>query len=212
MEQRTRPQHEPEPPAGSRHERLSAREFAERFRESSRVLWCIAAGVVNDRSLADDILQEAAMVGLDKLDQFDAGTSFLAWAGQIVRFVALNEGRKGQRRRALHDEAARSAPTETASVRDLGRVDSAGRVAPGDSPFDDDVTAALAELDDVARSCLLLKTTLDLAYADISRILGIPEGTAMSHVHRARKAMRQKLVERGHHAARPGGTAERGGA
>lgn len=188
--------------------RLTPTDLARLFRQHARLLWCIAAGVVNDRSLADDVVQEAAMIALGKLDQFDASTSFTAWAGQVVRFTALNAARKGKRDREL-TRSAREATAGDGSVvpaapRGVGPaagVTSHGQVAAGTEAFDDDVLAALGELDETARACLLMKTTLDLTYEEISRALSIPEGTAMSHVHRARKAMREKLMSRGFDAA-----------
>ena len=49
----------------------------------------------------------------------------------------------------------------------------------------------------MARACLLLRAVQDLDYSELSRLLGIPEGTAMSHVHRARNALRRALADRG---------------
>ena len=57
----------------------------------------------------------------------------------------------------------------------------------------DAVLRSLAALEENARACLLMRTVLGLSYAEIARTLSIPEGTAMSHVHRARKAMRDQL-------------------
>src|SRR5262249_54943115 len=73
---------------------LSRDDFVVRLQASRRTLWCIAAAVLGGRSHADDVLQEAAVVALSKLDQFNPATSFTAWMGQIVRFVALNESRR----------------------------------------------------------------------------------------------------------------------
>ena len=53
---------------------------------------------------------------------------------------------------------------------------------------------ALGRLEETARACLLLRVVLDLPYQEISRSLGIPQGTAMSHVHRARRAMASLLA------------------
>lgn len=176
-------------------ERLGPHEFADRYAASSRALWCIAAGVVNDRSLADDVLQEAAMIALRKLDQFEPGTNFLAWMGRIVRYTALNTGRRRARVRAAEGEgtaldlvAARRGAEAAPSP-----LDARGRLRAAGASFDDEVLAALGHLEDVPRSCLLLRTVLELPYADIARALDIPEGTAMSHVHRARRSMRARL-------------------
>jgi RNA polymerase sigma-70 factor (ECF subfamily) len=188
------------------HGVLTPTEFAAKYRECSRLLWCIAQGVVNDRTLADDVVQEAAMVALGKLEQFDPATSFPAWAGQVVRFTALNMGRKVQRERKLLNEMHQATPGDgsyggrgdPAVGAAAAGVDSRGGVVPGGDAFDDEVQEALAGLDETARACLLMKTTLDMAYTDIARALNIPEGTAMSHVHRARKALRERLLAKGY--------------
>ncbi len=59
--------------------------------------------------------------------------------------------------------------------------------------FDDDLAAALRSLDEMPRCCLLLRVVMDLPYKDIAQVLDIPEGTAMSHVHRARRQVRERL-------------------
>ena len=51
-------------------------------------------------------------------------------------------------------------------------------------------------MSETARSCLLLKTVMELEYREIAVLLDIAEGTAMSHVHRARNRMRELLGPR----------------
>ncbi|MCC6792529.1 MAG: RNA polymerase sigma factor [Thermomicrobiales bacterium] len=155
----------------------------------------MAASVLGRREQADDVLQEAAMIALGKLDEFDANTSFEAWMAQVVRFVALNAARKHARRegRITHSAAEPSAPESVGSLR-LRRDGS----VPGDqSVFDDRVVRALESLPEVARTCLLLRAVEGLSYREIAALLAVPEGTAMSHVHRARTAMRRSLEQGG---------------
>ena len=76
-------------------------------------------------------------------------------------------------------------------------VSSRGMVVPGQESFDDDVLKALDALEETARACLLLRTVMDMPYKEVSLALDIPEGTAMSHVHRARKTMRDRLMAAG---------------
>ncbi len=165
---------------------LTPAAFAVKFRESSRVLWCVAAGVLGDRSHAEDVLQEAALAALSKLGGFRPGTSFVAWMSQYVRFVALNHRRKQERRRQ------RLAADRSAA--ELARDHSAPPTASGDM-FDASVQRALEELGETPRICLLLKTVVELEYAEIAELLEIPAGTAMSHVSRARTKMQRLLQE-----------------
>ena len=180
--------------ASARPAPLTPAMFAERFQEVSRVLWCVAAATQGQRAHADDIVQEAALIGLRKLDQFEVGTSFVAWMSQIVRHVALNDGRRRQRR-ATHasDPLTIDASHPGADPSGPAPVTSAGILTDGQDAFGDEVVHAMMELSEPARCCLLLRTVLGLSYAEISRALNIPEGTAMSHVHRARAAMRHRL-------------------
>lgn len=158
---------------------LDPGEFAAQFQAAAPVLWTTAAAILGRRTSVEDVLQEAAIIGLEKLDQFDRSTHFPAWMGRIVRFVALNHMRKGARRGEVGDEAliAEAAP----SAPDLS--------------LDDELTAALADLRPEVRAALVLKVVHELEYREISTILDMPEGTAMSHVHRAKKALRQRLGE-----------------
>ena len=160
---------------------LTPAEFAAGFRESSRVLWCVAAGVLGDRAQAEDVLQEAAVTALNKLDTFRPGSSFVAWMSQTVRYVALNHRRKRERRRqALQREGRDPLRGEADRIPDPG--------------FDDAVQQALDTLPETARTCLLLKTVMELEYSEIADVLGIPAGTAMSHVSRARSRMAKLLA------------------
>jgi RNA polymerase sigma-70 factor (ECF subfamily) len=181
--------------------RLSPDAFAEEFMACSRTLWCIAAGVLGRRDQVDDVLQEGAMIALGKLEQFDPDTSFVAWMGRIVRFVALNHARRRRRRAAcaLDEQTVdgQVAPRTSTADRHSAPATARGELPPNQECFDDDVCRALSTLDEIARACLILRTVIDLPYREIALALDIPEGTAMSHVHRARRAMRDHLRHRG---------------
>ena len=207
---------------------LSADEFASALDADRRVLWTIAAAVCGDPSEAEDVLQEAAVMALGKLEQYRPGTNFRAWIGRFVRNVALNDRRKRQRRglfamesRELGElgDAGASAPPPAphdvlagrsgAGALDRSPINGRGELAPDAEAFDDRVLAALGELAPTQRSCLLLRSVLDLSYREIAAALEIPEGTAMSHVHRARTALRVELAGEVPEAADAKGAAKR---
>lgn len=174
----------------------SPEEFAARFQESARVLWLIAVGIIGDRTRAEDVVQEAAVIALSKLDQFKAGTHFTAWMGQIVRYVALNHARR-EHRPAYSldgDDADWAAPAAAEAPDPATRLTPRGELPPDQDWFDDRVMRALKNLGEIPRACLLLRVIEGLEYAEIARLLDIPEGTAMSHVHRTRQFLREKLA------------------
>jgi RNA polymerase sigma-70 factor (ECF subfamily) len=225
---------------------LSPSEFAARFQECWPTLWYIAAAVLGERSGAEDVLQEAAMIALGKLWQFDTtkqarpsaigreprpdsqqppaqssdpkvsapvehwrgGDPFVAWMSRIVRLTALNHARRRIKRIAQSTDPGsldQFAADASRGGRGGGRGEPAthdtsaigitckGELVKDNELFDDRVEAALRSLDETARACLLLRTLMQMPYRQISLVLDIAEGTAMSHVHRARAVLREKL-------------------
>jgi RNA polymerase sigma-70 factor (ECF subfamily) len=180
----------------SRRGVLSEDDFATRFQEGARFLWCIAYGILMDRNLAEDAVQEAALVGLRKLKQFDPDTEFKAWMGQIVRFSALNMARRKKRQRASADALELiEADTHSSHLHPHAIISGKGQLFSDIESFDDQTRAALLRLESDARACLLLRTVEDYSYRKIGETLNMAEGTVMSHVHRARKRMRSWLTE-----------------
>ncbi|MBI1827392.1 MAG: RNA polymerase sigma factor [Planctomycetes bacterium] len=169
-------------------------EFAAEFRASFRALWLIAAGIIGDASLAEDVVQEAAIIALEKLDQFTPGTNFKAWAGRIVRNVALNRARSERRRRAVTGNADSLNAVSARNERDSTEHPEHARFPDHKASFDSRVLAALESVTEIARACLLLRTLEGMEYSEIAAVLEIPEGTAMSHVHRTRQHLRERLA------------------
>jgi len=179
---------------------ITPAEFSTLFEQSFHVLWYIALGLVHDRNLAEDVVQEAAIVALGKLNQFQRGTNFTAWMGQTVRYAALNLARRNRRHLAavtdpslLDSEVGRGAQPPSVRRPPL-RLTSRAALPEGQSAFDDRLVHALESINETARVCLLLRTLEGMEYRDIARTLEIAEGTAMSHVHRARTALRDRLM------------------
>jgi RNA polymerase sigma-70 factor, ECF subfamily len=176
--------------------RLTPAEFSARLETSRRTLWLIAAGVLSGRADAEDCVQEAAMIGLSKVDDFDPATSFPAWMGGIVRNVARNHARKHARRHTSPSDPLVLDQSRTAQQPPgrPPRLDRGGHITEGHEEFDERVLEALNHLEETARACLLLRVLHEMPYREIAQWLGIPEGTAMSHVHRSRQALRRQLA------------------
>jgi RNA polymerase sigma-70 factor (ECF subfamily) len=190
---------------------LTAEEFATRFQASARALWTVAAGILGQRSEAEDVLQDAALMALAKLDRFEPGTNFLAWMGSFVRNVALNRRRKAVRRQtesfdpgSLDAHAAGERNGKHLTGVEGAPIDTRGALRLDQHDFDDRVLEALQSLGEVPRACLLLRAVTELGYRDIASLLAIPEGTAMSHVHRSRVFLRAKLTGASDPARSPG--------
>lgn len=182
---------------------LDAESFAALLTDCYQRCWLVAAAVTGDRVEADDIVQEASIIALRKLGDFTTGTNFSAWISQIVRLTALNHLKKTARHNTVVTDPQAIDQAETAARNDAksaaAPVSAIGGLAEHQTDFDDEVLRALEGISDTARACLLLRVVHQLSYADIAQTLGIPEGTAMSHVHRAKHAIREQL-KGGQHA------------
>ena len=174
----------------------SARSFAERCRNVSTRLACLAAGIIGDRRDAEDIVQQAILIAIEKNNDFESESHFTGWLAGIVRNCALNHRRKSARRKTQ--------PTDPAEmvVGAVGAVASpvnpaTGRLKPLQGSFDDRMKSALQQISPKARSCLLLRTVEGLDYKEISLLMDMPEGTAMNLVHRSKKKLRTILQSSG---------------
>lgn len=174
---------------------LNQEEFASEFRDAYTRLWTVAVAVLGNRSQADDVVQEAAITGLRRLADFERGSNFVGWMGQIVRFTALNHRKQKKRRNTTADSLHLvTAPQDETSLTYADDVLTDGQLKSDQRLFDDSTAQAISNLEPDRRACLLLRIVHNLTYDEIASIVGVPEGTAMSHVHRAKSFLRQALT------------------
>ncbi|MEO1129085.1 MAG: RNA polymerase sigma factor [Planctomycetota bacterium] len=159
--------------------KLDTGAFGALFSASAASLRVVAAAHAG-REDAEDVVQEAAMIAMRKRDDFVPGTNFRAWMASIVRGVASNMRRSNRRRRLRHRALAQQAQQES---------DATATIQIDETALD----AALAVLSHEQHECLVLKVVLGHSYRDIGTILGVPEATARSHVHRARQRLYEYL-------------------
>ena len=133
-----------------------------------------ARALVADRSSADDLVQDTLERAWTRLHLWQRGTDLRAWLFTVMHNVHVNRTR-GSRHHLPFDEDAPETgvvPAENSALelRDLDR--------------------ALAALPVEQREVLLLVALEDMSYAEMSAALGIPLGTVMSRLSRARERLR----------------------
>lgn len=172
------------------------RSLVAQYRQAYPRLTTIAAGIVGDQAHAEDIVQEAAIIAMEKIADFQVGSNLTAWLAEIVRRCALNYRRKMQNRKTYAADPAtlvQLAEDSSGSVVGMPLLDQSGNLLADQAAFDDEVSLALQRLSHDARCCLLLRAVQRLSYAEIADLMQIPEGTAMSHVHRSKNELRNRL-------------------
>ena len=142
---------------------------------------------------AEDLVQDTLIRAYQAADRFDARHP-RAWLLTIMRRAEASRHRR--RRPQLLDEP--DAPAE--------RLPAAGPASwPSTTPEDivvgdesaEALNVALAALPLKHRQVVVLVDVSDLSYADAARLLGVPTGTVMSRLHRARSQLRERLVAAG---------------
>lgn len=135
-----------------------------------------AISLCRSREMADDLVQMACERALANEARFEPGTRFDAWMFRILRNLWIDETRK--RRTA--------GPQEDISERD-DIVGSSGERDADTRLMLKSVSQAIGRLVDEQREVLLLVCVEELSYRDAADVLGVPIGTVMSRLARARK-------------------------
>lgn len=141
---------------------------------------------------ASDIVQEAVMTAWRQYDRFEPGTDFKAWMFRILVNTIYSFNKKTRRDRQLR-VAAPVEELDWALERENSWpviLEDSGQVL---EQLDDRLVAALDSLSADERQCLLLRLLEGFTYKEISGLLDMPLGTVMSHVHRARLKLRERL-------------------
>lgn len=154
------------------------------------VLLRVARGMTGQQADAEDLVQDTLLRAWRSISTFD-GQHPRAWLLTILRNTHINRNRR-QRPVLLDDpdvtlERHRSTTEQMPSAEDLVV----------DRTFDAAVEAAVADLPEAFREVLVLVDVNGLSYAAAAQVLGVPEGTVMSRLHRARKRIRLSLEKAG---------------
>jgi len=146
-------------------------------------LFRFAHALTGSKQEAEDVVQTACERALTRLDQFTPGTRLDSWMFRIVRTVAIDRGRRERRSVAVDPVILGEQIVEDA------------RIAEGTAARQDlnTVRRALDELPEQQRSVLLMVALEGLSYQEVADTLGIPIGTVMSRLSRARRKLAEAV-------------------
>ena len=143
---------------------------------------------------ADDLVQDTLLRAYRARDRFAPGTSIRAWTTTILRRAFLT-GAIRTKRRGLETDTDAGEPLAWTpdSLRPRNPEIPLDLAAMGEL-LDDDVKRALDRVPEIYRRPFLMSVVEDLTCAEIAEKLGVPEGTVMSRIHRARERLKRDLV------------------
>jgi RNA polymerase sigma-70 factor (ECF subfamily) len=147
----------------------------------SRRAYAIAYSVVCDFQTAQDIAQEAFVKAYSKLDKLRSPEKFGTWVDTITR--NLSRKALARRRRAQ------------LSLTDFS--DTSTHPVAKDKPRLTELEEALNSLPEMYREPLVMRYMGGSDYEEIARQLGTTRNAAEVRVHRAKKMLRETLIESG---------------
>ena len=130
---------------------------------------------------ADDLVQDAIERALRFRDQFQPGTNLRSWAQTIVFSLFIT----GYRRRRREREAVRVLTVDPCAwtTKEVGSIDASTlELSPS-------LRRAVEALPKSFREVLMMVDVGELSYRDAADAIGVPIGTVMSRLHRARKQL-----------------------
>lgn len=150
-----------------------------RIADSRDRLYRVALAWCGDEMLADDLAQETIMTGIAKHRQLRNEDQLFAWLYRILN----NYWYHYLRSKKVHSDLDDQIPSEDNDpCTDCQKLDVVCQVR-----------NAVATLPMEQRQVISLVDLEDFSYCDVAEALGIPIGTVMSRLHRARKNLSVKL-------------------
>jgi RNA polymerase sigma-70 factor (ECF subfamily) len=137
-----------------------------------------ALSLTGNAELSDDLVQDACVRALSRIEQWQPGTRLDSWMYRIAQNIWFDRVRAGKVRGEVVDiEAAEGIPGAD------------GRLVTESELTLQTVAAALARLPAEQRAVVALVCIEGLSYKEAAEITGVPMGTVMSRLARARRAL-----------------------
>lgn len=152
---------------------------------SYRPAYTLALRLLRDPDDAAEATQEAYVRMVKGLKRFRDDGAFPTWLFKIVSNVCMSEMRKRSRRET---------PTELEVVPDPDPMDVEDLVA--GRLLREQLAELVDGLPDTDRTAILLRDVYDLSTDESAEILGISPGALKVRLHRARRRLRERLIER----------------
>jgi RNA polymerase sigma-70 factor (ECF subfamily) len=145
-------------------------------------LYSMARRLCRSSSEAEELVQEACLKAWESFGQLSSERKARAWLLSILHNAFIDRQRRDKRRPHIVDETLEEAMSHTDRFR---------AEAPAEMSLE--LGEAFAALEEEFRVVVWLADAEGFTVFEISRILGIPQGTVASRLFRGRNRLRQML-------------------
>lgn len=143
-------------------------------------LWAFALRITGDHHDAEDLVQRACVHALERVPQWQPGTSALSWMYSIVHTTWINE---------IRARRVRSRGSLAWDDADVEAIPDLQASTPEDLASFHQVFSAVDRLPEAQRFVVLLVAVEGLSYQEAALVLDVPIGTVMSRLSRARRTI-----------------------
>lgn len=150
-------------------------------------LYGFAFKLTKVREEAEDLVSHTMLRAFERWRQFQLGSNIRAWLFTILYHAFVSRKRRIDAREVPMPES------EDGFNRLEPTADENPEATFYDSFIDEDVVRAIGELPEEYRSALVLSDVHGLRYAEIARVLDVPEGTVKSRLFRGRRLLQGRL-------------------
>jgi RNA polymerase sigma-70 factor (ECF subfamily) len=161
--------------------------FDELVRRYAASIYRVAYMMTHSHADADDLSQETFIRAFRSIGRYDEQFRLYTWLRRICVNLCLNHLKRKQRVR-LSPLPLADGDDESADIPDPKFEGDAASLK-------HDLEQALAKLPHDQRVIFTLRVSEEMSYTEISAALGIPVGTVMSRLNRARTRLRELLRE-----------------
>ncbi|MGB3411373.1 MAG: RNA polymerase sigma factor [Microthrixaceae bacterium] len=160
------------------------RSLSQLIDDHSAVVFHIAYGILHDRGLAEDVVQETMIKAWEASESFRGESSTRTWITRIAHNTAIDALR---RRRD--------------QITSGGELPEAGSLAPGDETENraegradlELLAKALRNLDELSRTIVILREVDAMSYQQIAETLDLPVPTVKTRLLRARRSLQASV-------------------
>lgn len=169
--------------------------FEEEALEHADRVYQVARHLAGSREEAEELMQETYTRAFRSWRSYEPGTNMSAWLLRILTNLNIDRGRKKQRRPAEQslDQGGEYSLYDRLEQESGQANEDENRLL--DRLSQSDIVEALADLPREFRDVLVLVDLGDFSYQETAQILGIPVGTVMSRLHRARRQLKSRLAD-----------------
>lgn len=174
--------------------------YAELLARYERPVFTLVLRMVRDRTLAEDLTQDAFVKAFSKLATYDPSRKFSSWLFKVAHNTAIDHLRRREVDTVSMDEPV-GGEDDAAQFGRGRQVEDEETETPGEAVERHDLARALARavgrLRPEYREVVALRYQAGLEYAEIVDATGFPLGTVKTYLHRARKELAELMAAEG---------------